>query len=253
MDTSDAHAGGRLTVGELAALAGVTPRAIRHWHAQGLLPEPARDGAGYRRYGTVDVVAAVRVARLRALGMPISRIAASVADRDETPSSALGALADELDEEIARLTAVRDRLRRLAGSETLEHPAETLERAVRSRGRLGPDEALPPAERSAAALVHALSPGGLPAVLEQADALVADPAAAARFSSLVARFRDLPAEAADAEVDALATDAAELLPRPLPGAAPVDVRLVDRLLGDRLHPAQRRLLHRLRALLAERA
>ena len=52
---------GRLSIGELAGLAGVSPRAVRHYHAIGLLPEPARDGSGYRRYGGKDVVALVRV------------------------------------------------------------------------------------------------------------------------------------------------------------------------------------------------
>ena len=39
-----------LTIGQLATYAGVTVRAVRHYHAKGLLPEPARDGSGYRRY-----------------------------------------------------------------------------------------------------------------------------------------------------------------------------------------------------------
>ena len=29
-----------LTIGQLAAYAGVTVRAVRHYHAKGLLPEP---------------------------------------------------------------------------------------------------------------------------------------------------------------------------------------------------------------------
>ena len=40
-----------LTIGELASYAGVTVRAVRHYHAKGLLPEPERDHSGYRRYG----------------------------------------------------------------------------------------------------------------------------------------------------------------------------------------------------------
>src|SRR5438876_421698 len=33
-----------LTIGQLAAYAGVTVRAVRHYHQIGLLPEPQRDG-----------------------------------------------------------------------------------------------------------------------------------------------------------------------------------------------------------------
>ena len=34
--------GSSLTIGQLAAHVGVTVRAIRHYHARGLLPEPPR-------------------------------------------------------------------------------------------------------------------------------------------------------------------------------------------------------------------
>ena len=46
-----------LTIGQLAAYAGVTVRTVRHYHAKGLLPEPARDHSGYRRYDAAAVVA----------------------------------------------------------------------------------------------------------------------------------------------------------------------------------------------------
>ena len=35
-----------LTISQLAAYAGVTVRAVRHYHAKGLLPEPERDAPG---------------------------------------------------------------------------------------------------------------------------------------------------------------------------------------------------------------
>jgi DNA-binding transcriptional MerR regulator len=38
-----------LTIGQLAAHAGVTVRTVRHYHAKGLLPESERDASGYRR------------------------------------------------------------------------------------------------------------------------------------------------------------------------------------------------------------
>jgi DNA-binding transcriptional MerR regulator len=63
-----------LLIGDAARLSGLTSRAIRHYHAIGLLPEPARDASGYRRYGTADLITLVRIGRLRALGMPTWRI-----------------------------------------------------------------------------------------------------------------------------------------------------------------------------------
>jgi DNA-binding transcriptional MerR regulator len=39
-----------ITIGQLADYAGVTIKAVRHYHKRGLLEEPARDASGYRRY-----------------------------------------------------------------------------------------------------------------------------------------------------------------------------------------------------------
>ncbi len=63
-----------LTIGQLASYAGVTVRAVRHYHAKGLLPEPARDHSGYRRYGAAAVVELVRVRTLADAGVPLARV-----------------------------------------------------------------------------------------------------------------------------------------------------------------------------------
>ncbi len=97
--------------GELAALAGVTPRAIRHYHQVGVLPEPERRANGYRTYAPEDLVRLLRIKRLAALGVPLERMTA-VLDGD---GSERGALLDELeqaiDAEIARLREQRDLVR----------------------------------------------------------------------------------------------------------------------------------------------
>ncbi|WP_369216012.1 MerR family transcriptional regulator, partial [Streptomyces flavofungini] len=63
-----------LTIGELASCAGVTVRAVRHYHAKGLLPEPERDHSGYRRYGADAVVELVRIRTLAEAGVPLARV-----------------------------------------------------------------------------------------------------------------------------------------------------------------------------------
>src|SRR4029079_5232220 len=45
-----------LTISRLAAYAGVTVRAVRHYHQIGLLPEPERTYSGYRTYDAAAVV-----------------------------------------------------------------------------------------------------------------------------------------------------------------------------------------------------
>ena len=58
------QAGHMPTIGRLASYAGVTIRAVRHYHKVGLLPEPERDASGYRTY---DAAAVVRLIRIRTL------------------------------------------------------------------------------------------------------------------------------------------------------------------------------------------
>ena len=75
----DEH-GRRFRIGEVAALSGVTPRALRSYEARGLLGSPERTESGYRAYGAAELVQAVRIRRLRALGMSLEQIAGIVAD-----------------------------------------------------------------------------------------------------------------------------------------------------------------------------
>ena len=63
-----------LTIGQLASYAGVTVRAVRHYHAKGLLPEPERDHSGYRRYDAHAVVELIKIRTLAEAGVPLARV-----------------------------------------------------------------------------------------------------------------------------------------------------------------------------------
>lgn len=242
--------GAHLSVGEVARLAGVTTRTVRHYHAIGLIPEPPRDSSGYRRYGAREVVALVRIVRLRALGMPIPQIAARVGT--DAPESSLPtdlrALADELDREIDTLQRTRDRLRELADTETFDQPVRALTDALRGAGLLGPSDELDEGEESAATLLDALHPKGMSGVLTRARGLLRDPASNARLMVLLQRFRGLDDDTPAEDVAALADDVVEVLPRRRLSSGPgaVDLDLMDKLLSGQLNPAQQRFLHRLR-------
>ncbi len=238
---------GRLSVGEVARLAGVSPRTVRHYHAIGLLPEPSRDPMGYRRYGSHDAITLVRAVRLRAVGMPLPQVAAQLADSsDDGGSGSLRALADEIDQEIERLAGTRDRLRELAASEAFDQPVKALTRALRDSGLIGPNDELRTGQEWAAALLDAVHPQGMSGVLSQTSGLLNDPAAAAEFITLLERFRRLRPRAADAEVDVLAQQLAAILTRFVDGAALADAELLDKVFADRLNPAQRRFMRQLR-------
>jgi DNA-binding transcriptional MerR regulator len=64
-----------LRIGELARRAGVTSRAVRQYHAAGLLPEVPRDASGYRSYGPDDLGLVLRIGRLKAEGRTVDEIA----------------------------------------------------------------------------------------------------------------------------------------------------------------------------------
>jgi DNA-binding transcriptional MerR regulator len=239
----------RLSVTKVAEVVGLTPRAVRYYHSIGLVPEPPRDGSGYRRYGGKEVIELVRVARLRALGMPLPQIAQGVSATDADDVSladALDAIADELDVEINRIVTTRDRLRELARSETFDQPVKTLTQALQDQGVLGPADHLRTSEKWAAAVLDALHPEGMPGVLAEASKLFGDATVVEEFGSLRRRLGKLGARSSDAEIAALATDVATVLTsRNVNGQ--VDMGMVDLLLTDRLNPVQQRFVRELRA------
>ena len=100
-----------LSIGRLAEYVGVTPRAIRHYHALGLLPEPERTASGYRSYGGQDVVDLQRIKVLTDAGVPLARVRELM---DAGPSALTEAVA-ELDAELsARIAKLRQTRRSLA-------------------------------------------------------------------------------------------------------------------------------------------
>jgi len=234
-----------LRIGELASLAGTTTRAIRHYHAIGLLPEPERDESGYRRYGPEHVVAVVRIRRLRSVGMPLDRIADQLEPADL--AAALRSLADDIAQQIAELVKLRARVLDIAASGAAEAPIDVWTRA------LGQHVALPAGERDAVELLDALHPQGIRGVIERASPLMSDPARRELMESLLHRFQALPDDASEEQIEALAADYAALTPRPAQPPPSIDLDTMDKLLGDRFSRSQRRCLHLVRELLEDRS
>lgn len=99
--------------GELARLAGVTVRTLRHYHQVGVLPEPERGANDYRSYDVHDLIRVVRIRRLASLGIPLERMSGLL---DDTASDGGGLLAEldaELAAQIERLTQQRALIARL--------------------------------------------------------------------------------------------------------------------------------------------
>ncbi|MEU9100596.1 MerR family transcriptional regulator [Streptomyces sp. NPDC048361] len=94
-----------MRISEIAALTGVTTRAVRHYHHLGLLPEPARLANGYRQYTVRDAVALARIRRLAELGLGLDEV------RDVIADDAGHELADVLRELDAGLARQEERIR----------------------------------------------------------------------------------------------------------------------------------------------
>ncbi|MFF7077625.1 MerR family transcriptional regulator [Streptomyces lavendulae] len=101
-----------MRIGEIAALVGLTTRAIRHYHHVGLLPEPERRPNGYRTYTVRDAVLLARVRRLTELGLGLDEVRDVLAD---DAGRELAEVLAELDADLARQQAeLGARRRRLA-------------------------------------------------------------------------------------------------------------------------------------------
>jgi len=63
-----------MRIGQLADETGVTTKTIRYYEEIGLLPAPARQPSGYRRYAGADVDRLDFVAKAKALGLSLEEI-----------------------------------------------------------------------------------------------------------------------------------------------------------------------------------
>lgn len=64
----------QVKIGDAAAFVGTTPRAIRHYHAIGLLPEPERGGDGRRRYGFEEIIRLLWIRKMADAGIALDDI-----------------------------------------------------------------------------------------------------------------------------------------------------------------------------------
>ncbi|MEU3576347.1 MerR family transcriptional regulator [Streptomyces globisporus] len=70
----------QVRIGDAAAFAGCTPRAIRHYHEIGLLPEPERGGDDRRRYGYEDMIRLLWIRRMADAGIALEDIREAFAE-----------------------------------------------------------------------------------------------------------------------------------------------------------------------------
>lgn len=163
-----------LTIGQLADYVGVTRRAIRHYHALGLLPEPERTASGYRSYHAQHVVELHRIKVLTDAGVPLSRVRGLVDAEQEAFREAAAQIDAELRARIAELEATRESLDRLAvrGEPFLPPQVTRMQHQMRA---LGVSERTLQMERDAWLLIQVLFPDLVGYWLDTQQAMLNDP------------------------------------------------------------------------------
>lgn len=235
-----------LTISQLAAYAGVTVRAVRHYHAKGLLPEPGRDHSGYRRYDADAVVALIRIRTLAEAGVPLSRVQ-ELLDADEDAFAAAVADVDRrLRAEIRERQRHRERIALLAAGDSLALPPEVVAYIQRLRD-VGVPEEMVAAERDAWILVAAQLSEQMPLYMEAKNAQLDDPGVLEMYRDLAEVLTwdaedprlDVVADRLTAELEAAPDEAwdGDQLPDEL-------AELLDAVFLDKV-PGARRILRRL--------
>ena len=172
-----------LTISQLAAYAGVTTRAVRHYHQIGLLPEPQRDASGYRRYGATVVVSLIKIHTLANAGIPLSQIGLMLQADAPAFAEAVRRTDSHLRDEIERLETSRKQIAQLAAGDNLALPPEVTSYLDRLR-EIGASERMVEAERDRWILVAARWP-------ERIREFIAGKLAHLDDSQLVRRYRAL--------------------------------------------------------------
>lgn len=234
-----------LTIGELASYAGVTVRAVRHYHAKGLLPEPERDHSGYRRYGADAVVELIRIRTLAEAGVPLARVRELLRAGEEEFAAAIADIDRRLRAEIRERQRHRERISRLASGDGLALPPEVVEYLDRLRA-LGVDERIVQAEHDGWIPLAARSPERVPGWMARKREQIDDPRLAGFYLTLsqaLDRTDDDPrlVELAD-ELAAYLTRMADERGEEYVDDTDIDsplARLMDTLAFDAVPPARR--------------
>lgn len=189
-----------ITIGQLAGYAGVSVRTVRVYHAKGLLDEPERDAAGYRRYTASHAVDLIRIRTLAEAGVPLARIRQLRAGDDAEFQRELRRIDTAIDDRIDGLRAAQQRLRQLADGHLPATPAAVRDLLARLTA-WGFSRRWVDLQRDLWILVHATHP-------DTAATLVADQAEMLRDEEMRQIFQDYDRaydwKPLDKRIDALA-------------------------------------------------
>jgi DNA-binding transcriptional MerR regulator len=146
-----------ITIGQLAAYAGVTIKAVRHYHKRGLLEEPSRDSSGYRRYTAEHAIDLIKIKTLAEAGVPLARIKELLAADPDRFATAMAEIDRILKERAQELARTRQRIARLSSGDRLFVSAEVADYLDHLR-EIGVSERTVQMERDGWILMQSVSP-----------------------------------------------------------------------------------------------
>jgi len=163
-----------LTIGQLADYAGVTTKAVRHYHERGLLAEPDRDSSGYRRYDAQHALTLVKIRTLAGAGVPLARVKDLLDADPDRLAAAIAEIDHDLQDRVEQLRRARAQLAQLRGGDRLFVSSEVADYLDELRG-LGVSERQVSLERDGWILMHAASPEAVARWVAEKRELLADP------------------------------------------------------------------------------
>jgi DNA-binding transcriptional MerR regulator len=146
-----------ITIGQLAAYAGVTIKAVRHYHKRGLLDEPPRDASGYRRYAAKHAIRLIKIKTLTDAGVPLARIKDLLAADPGRFATMIAEIDRNLEERAADILRARERIAQLDAGDRLFVSAEVADYLDRLH-RLGVSKRGVQMERDGWILVQVVAP-----------------------------------------------------------------------------------------------
>ena len=163
-----------ITIGQLADFAGVTIKAVRHYHQRGLLEEPSRDSSGYRRYDARHAIELVKIKTLAEAGVPLARVKELLVADPDGFAAAIAEIDRSLRERAEELRRTRERIARLGAGDRLFVSAEVADYLDRLR-EIGVSERTITMERDGWILMQSASPRNAAVWIAEKRVAIDDP------------------------------------------------------------------------------
>jgi len=163
-----------ITIGQLARYAGVTIKAVRHYHRRGLLEEPPRDSSGYRRYSAKHAIDLVKIKMLADAGVPLARVKELLVANPDQFAAGIAEIERKLQERLDELIRIREGIAQLSSGDRLFVSGEVADYLDHLR-EIGVSERTVRLERDLWILVQGISPKEAATIMNDKRDAIHDP------------------------------------------------------------------------------